>query len=429
MPTPFERAFALRSCSMVDFNHVARRALVAITVATLGACSSGDAPADTPLDASDVVVVEASAAVDASTPTRDVLREDAPAEVTSPSGDVTSPSGDVTAPPADASRADVTAPRDASGTSITVRLTAPTNGATVAGVVTLRADAMADVGVARVVFYSQGGGYRIGEDTTAPYTLDWFTAGFVPDGMQRLRAVAIDTAGRQAMSEIVVQVRNPPTSTLPATEVERVTAWFEARRNARYMEGDCTATTWPGWTGVPLKLCRYRVSDVYSGGTRTGEVILADAEPAQLARWVVQAAMERRGRVVRSDVDAICNDIIGQSGAQFPVAGIVYEDMDGTGQRVYPFRNGVTVQVAGLPYATRVQPTAAQMSAYRTAAITFVGRYGRIAGTLPADWTALTGEAVPADRSTWPDTVGRAYRAAWGQDRNALIVAWARANL
>jgi hypothetical protein len=48
---------------------------------------------------------------------------------------------------------------------------------------------------------------------------------------------------------------------------------------------------------------------------------------------------------------------------------------------------------------------------------------------MPEQWTALTHEAVPSDRSTWPDIVGRAYRAAWGQDRNALIVAWARANL
>jgi hypothetical protein len=108
---------------------------------------------------------------------------------------------------------------------------------------------------------------------------------------------------------------------------------------------------------------------------------------------------------------------------------VVYEDMDGTGQRIYPFRHGVTVRVAGLPYGTREQPTAAQMAEYRTAPIAFVGRYGRIAGTTPDEWTALTRETVPADRSTWPATVGRAYRAAWGQDRNALIVAWARANL
>lgn len=398
--------------------------------AVLGACSGDDASAVS-ADADAPDVTSSPDALDVTASPDDVIAVDdappSPDDVSRDVSDATAPS-DVTAPRDVTAPSDVTAPGDASAATVTVRITAPSNGATVSGVVPFTATAMASAGVARVVFYSQGG-YRIGEDTSAPYAIDWHTAGFVPDGAQRLRAVAIDTAGRQAMHEVDVQVRNTPTSTLPAAEVTRITAWFEARRSARYMEGSCQPTTYPGWTGVPLKLCRYRVSDAFSGGTRQADVILADAEPSQLARWVVQAAMERRGRVQRSDTDAICSDIIGQSGAQFPVAGVVYEDMDGTGQRIYPFRNGVTVRIAGLPYATREQPTAAQMAAYRTGPIAFVGRYGRIAGTLPDEWTALTGEAVPADRSTWPDIVGRAYRQAWGQDRNALIVAWARANL
>ena len=338
-----------------------------------------------------------------------------------------------TAEPVDAVvRVDAAGPADAAApdlASVSVRITAPTSGATLSGVVSLSAAATATAGVARVVFYSAGGAYEIGVDRTAPYGIDWYTAGYVPDGVQRLRAVVFDVAGRSAAHEIDVRVRNAPTSALPAAEVAHVTAWFEARRSSRYLEGNCQPTTYPSWAGVPLQLCRYRVSDPYSGGTRQADVIVADAEPSQLARWVVQAAIERRGSAQRSDVDAICNSIIGQSGAQFPVAGVVFEDMDGTGQRIYPFRNGVTVRVAGLPFATREQPTAAQMVAYRTAPIAFVGTYGRIAGTTPAELTALTREAVPADRSTWPDIVGRAYRAAWGQDRNALIVAWARANL
>ena len=397
------------------------RVLALLALGCLGACSGVEDPAAS-VDAGETDRAPTSDAPDATPPTDDVIAVDDTA--TSPAD----AARDVTPPRDVVSPSDAPAPGDASA-SLTVRITAPANGATVSGVVSFTAAATASAGVARVVFYSQGGGYRIGEDTTAPYAIDWYTAGFVPDGAQRLRAVAIDTAGRQAMHEVDVQVRNTPTTTLPAAEVTRLTAWFEARRGARYMESNCQATTYPGWTGVPLKLCRYRVSDVYSGGTRQAEVILADAEPAQLARWVVQAAMERRGRVLRSDTDAICDDIIGQSGAQFPVAGVVYEDMDGTGQRIYPFRNGVTVRIEGLPYATREQPTATQMAAYRTGPIAFVGRYGRIAGTLPDAWTALTGEAVPADRATWPDIVGRAYREAWGQDRNALIVAWARANL
>ncbi len=384
------------------------------TAFLLAACGAQEVPAEATPDAPSDLAADAP---DGEAPAADGARD-----VEAPGDDA--PAADA---PRDVSARDVAPVLDAPEASVMVRITAPANGATVSGVVPFTAAAFATAGVARVVFYSAGGSYQIAEDTTAPYAVDWYTAGSVPDGAQRLRAVAFDRGGRQAMSELSVVVRNGPATTLPAAEVARVTAWFEARRGARYMEGDCQPTTYPGWAGVPLQLCRYRVSDSFSGGTRQADVILADAEPAQLARWVVQAAVERRGRLLRSDVDALCSEIIGQSGAQFPVAGVVYEDMDGTGQRIYPFRNGVTVRVEGLPFATREQPTAAQMAAYRTGAVAFVGTYGRIAGTTPAQWTALTREAVPADRSTWPDTVGRAYRAAWGDDRNALLVARARA--
>lgn len=373
--------------------------------------------------------VDARAPEDLAPPPVDAPSIDAPMPEDVPALDALSLLDAPAASDAARPRPDAPTPPDATGTAVSVRITAPTSGATVSGVVTITASAMAGAGVARVVFYSQGGGYRIGEDRAAPWAIDWHTAGFVPDGTQRLRAVAVDAAGREAMHEVDVRVRNAPATTLPADEVARVTAWFEARRGGRYLEGDCRPTTYPGWSGVPLKLCRYRVSDSYSGGSRWADVIVANPEPAQLARWVVQAAMERRGRVQRADTDAICNQIMGQSGAQFPVAGVVYEDMDGTGQRIYPFRNGVTVRVEGLPYATREQPNATQMEAYRTNPLAYVGRYGRIAGTVPEEWTALTGERVASDRANWPDIVGRAWRQAWGQDRNALLVAWARANL
>lgn len=371
--------------------------------------------------------------VDAAAPEVDVARIDRVAPVDAARLDDRTEAPDATPPvdrpsaPADQPRAlDVAPPQDATA-ALSVRFTSPRDGDTVTGAVRLAATASA--GVVRVAFFSAGGAYRIGEDRSAPFAIDWYTAGYVPDGAQRLRATAFDATGREVSHDIDVRVRNAPSTTLPAADLARVTAYFEARRGGRYLEGDCQPTTYPGWSGVPLRLCRYRVSDSYSGGTRQADVIVANPEPAQLARWVVQAALERRGRVQRSDTDAISVNILGQSGGQFPVAGVVYEDMDGTGQRIYPFRNGVTVRVEGLPFATREQPSATQMAAYRTGAVAYVGRYGRIAGTLPEHWTALTGERVAADRSNWPDIVGRAHREAWGRDRNALIVAWARANL
>jgi len=44
------------------------------------------------------------------------------------------------------------------------------------------------------------------------------------------------------------------------------------------------------------------------------------------------------------------------SGAQYPVAGIVLEDMDGE-QAIYPFRDGVTVRISGIENGAKKQPT------------------------------------------------------------------------
>jgi hypothetical protein len=353
---------------------------------------------------------------------------------------------------ADAAVADAAMPpRDAGSAPVTVRITAPVDGATGSGVVPFTATATAAAGIAHVEFRSAGGSYLVADDTSAPYGIDWYTAGYVPDGMQVLRVVAFDARGNQASQQITVQVNNGGTSsssstggmsgssgssggsggsgTLPAAMLARARTFFENHRSARYMEGNCRPTTYPQWDGIPIQMCRYTTGGLWA------DVILADAEPDQLARWVVQAAQERRGGTVRqADVDALCNRILEQSGAQFPVAGVVYEDIFSPygEQEIYPFRNGVTVKISGLPYGSDLgggQPTAAQMAAYRTGSITYVGTYGRFCGTAPSDWNNLMGTSIANHSSQWPGIVGAAYRAAWGQDRNALIVAWARSNL
>lgn len=77
----------------------------------------------------------------------------------------------------------------------TVNLTAPANGATVSGTVTLTASASDAVGVTRVEFYVDGA--LIGSDTTSPYSLDWNSAS-VANGTRALSARAFDAAGNSA---------------------------------------------------------------------------------------------------------------------------------------------------------------------------------------------------------------------------------------
>jgi uncharacterized protein (TIGR03118 family) len=85
---------------------------------------------------------------------------------------------------------DVTAP--------TVTLTAPAAG-DVSGTVTVSATAADNVGVAQVQFFA--GATAIGTDTSAPYSVQWNTAGLT--GAQQLTARATDGAGNATTSAAV----------------------------------------------------------------------------------------------------------------------------------------------------------------------------------------------------------------------------------
>ncbi len=93
----------------------------------------------------------------------------------------------------------------------TVNVTAPANGATVSGTVTVTASASDAVGVTRVEFLVDGS--PVGTDTTAPYELAWNSAG-VANGAHTLAARAFDAAGNQATdSDTTVTVSNSGTQT------------------------------------------------------------------------------------------------------------------------------------------------------------------------------------------------------------------------
>jgi hypothetical protein len=112
--------------------------------------------------------------------------------------------------------------------------------------------------------------------------------------------------------------------------LSRVEEYWE-KRLPGYMEGSSEAITYPGWEGYPTRKHKYQVHD-----GKTAEVIMCNADSKQLARWVVTACLEAKGSVEAKYTDKLCHQIMGASGAQYPVAGIVLEDMDG-GQRFIPF--------------------------------------------------------------------------------------------
>ncbi len=92
---------------------------------------------------------------------------------------------------------------------LTVALTSPAPGSTVAGTITISASASSDAGVLGVEFrIDDASGV---EDTTEPYAISWNTTG-TSNGAHTLTAIARDAAGRRATSApVTVTVANDST--------------------------------------------------------------------------------------------------------------------------------------------------------------------------------------------------------------------------
>jgi hypothetical protein len=213
--------------------------------------------------------------------------------------------------------------------------------------------------------------------------------------------------------------------------VRRLTAYFEHHRGARYMEQHPEPVRYPGWEDFPLVKCRYSVKDPVDGRSKTAEVIMLNAPPEKLARWVVRSCIEAKGSARPADLDRLSRQIIEASGAQFPVAGIVFEAMDDAPrQKVYCFRDGVTVRLAGVRHVTTDQPTDGEIRAAinPATAIEQVFEFARIQSTTRDQYRAAGG-SENVQGAAWPRVVRKLYQQAWNTDRNELMIAWAKANL
>ena len=102
-------------------------------------------------------------------------------------------------------------PGSADTTPPSVALTAPADGATVGGNVSLAATASDNGAVDHVDFLVNGN--TVGSDSTAPYSASWNSAS-LPDGQATITARAVDTAGNSATSGArTVTIDNTPPGT------------------------------------------------------------------------------------------------------------------------------------------------------------------------------------------------------------------------
>ena len=198
----------------------------------------------------------------------------------------------------------------------------------------------------------------------------------------------------------------------------------------------------PGWEGYPVQLWEYYTdNDIYLNIPKRGLVYMLNPSPEQLARWVVNAVFDATGALDPDNIEKTCSFIQWQSAAQFPVRGVVYEDMYTPGHfEPYVFKDGVTVYVADSTWLTpEKHPTDAMLEYYLTLTDDQIrpntGRFARICSTTremyyAAGGKAHVGHSDDGQRSiAWLSEVGRLYREAWNSDKNFLIYAWAKANL
>lgn len=219
---------------------------------------------------------------------------------------------------------------------------------------------------------------------------------------------------------------------LPEADVRREEQAFEAAREARYMEQNCVDTTFAGWEGFPVKRCSYSVRE-RGGRRKSATVVLLDATPRQLARWVVQACAEVRRTTAAACTRRLRSQIIGESGAQFPVAGIVLEDMDGDGaQNLFVFRDGVTSSVEGVRNGSTAAITDDMIRRSLAGPVTGTGKFARVASTTREQYRANGGTVDVGTSSNrklaWLGVVRGLYQQAFRSDRNELLIAWLRAN-
>jgi len=94
-----------------------------------------------------------------------------------------------------------------------VSLTSPGNGTTLAGTISVTADASDNAGVTQFQFFD--GTTSLGIDTTNPYAVSWNTTA-TSHGLHTLTAVARDYAGNSTTSaEVLVSVSNDTTPPSP----------------------------------------------------------------------------------------------------------------------------------------------------------------------------------------------------------------------
>lgn len=199
-----------------------------------------------------------------------------------------------------------------------VGLTAPANGATVSGTISITATASDNVGVASVEFLVDG--VSKNTDTVAPYAYSFDTT-TVSDGSRTIQAVARDAAGNSSSSTVSVTVQNAVATAV--ISVSPSTAYNFGSVAANGTPADTVYTVsnaaLPGGPSLSGAASIASPFSIVSGGTYTA-----------LAPGASQAVTVRYRPTVKAN-DSAALTFTGGGGATRTLSGICYPVLVGLG--------------------------------------------------------------------------------------------------
>lgn len=230
---------------------------------------------------------------------------------------------------------------------------------------------------------------------------------------------------------------SPPAS-LPERQVAQLTQYFAAPHRRPYMRQDCKEIAAPGYEAVPAGperplRCVYRVKstsrDAKIPGEKEATVDVIFPTPARMARWIVDSCLWAGGTDLEACIEYLQTGYAGilqQSSAQFPIAGIVFEDMSSGLMKGYAFRDGLTVHVEGWHNSSEASPTPEQTKAALEQHPSSVSEHARVARADIGDVKCLDPSAGfdPKHRDDrWRNYVRERFVEALQGDHNMLLLA------
>jgi hypothetical protein len=200
------------------------------------------------------------------------------------------------------------APPPPDTTPPTVSLTAPTNGATVSGTVTLTANAADNVGVVGVQFFVNGTAVGA-EDTSSPYSISWNSATVANGSGYTITARARDAATNQTTSTVVtVNVSNsappPPVGLVAAFGFNEGSGTTISDVSGLGNNGTLSNAVWnsAGKYGFGLAFngisSRVNIPDSASLRLSTGMTVEAWVKPTALSGWNAVLMKEKTAGLV-----------------------------------------------------------------------------------------------------------------------------------